>query len=285
MEKETEGPFEVTVKENGCIIFIAAISESEIVVTSKHSIPDPQDDPAAHAGVGYNWLLKHLSTAGRTLDELTKWLHAKNITLVAELCDDTFEEHVLAYEPKESGLYLHGINYNTGTLHTLPIETVRGVARYFGFHSIDYIKLDTLQQVRKLAEETKENGEFQGRLIEGIVVRCKRQNMDFFFKIKNDKYLLYREWREATKALIDVKDGAVKLKHGVQPRCQYEKTKYYVLWLRERLQDHPEWFKDYKHNKGIINVRRRFEEFYENGDLSSLKGDPDAAVKFTQKKF
>lgn len=201
------------------------------------------------------------------------------------MCDDAFEEHVLAYEPKESGLYLHGINYNTGVLHTLPIETVRCVATYFGFHPIDYVKLDTLQQVRTLAEETRESGEYRGRLIEGIVVRCKRKNTDFFFKIKNDKYLLYREWREATKALIDAKDGAVKLKPNVQPKVFYEKSKYYVLWLRERLKDHPEWFKDYKQNKGIIDVRRRFEEFYENGDLGSLKGDPNNVVKLVQKTF
>jgi tRNA splicing ligase len=85
IEENTMGPYEVTSKENGCIIFISAVSENEVVVTSKHSMADPIDDPAHHAGVAYTWLLKHLDSAGRSISELSSWIHKQNVTMVAEV--------------------------------------------------------------------------------------------------------------------------------------------------------------------------------------------------------
>ncbi|KAI9491100.1 RNA ligase-domain-containing protein [Zychaea mexicana] len=277
---KTRGPYEVTAKENGCIIFITALSKTKLVVTSKHSLPDPQDDPTAHGGVGYRWMIKHLESVSKTEADLASWIYDKKLTLVAELCDDQFEEHVLAYNEKESGLYLHGINYNTTLLHTLPSATVQQVAEHFGFHRTEFVKLETMEQVRKLSDEIEETGEFQGRPIEGVVIRCKRDEKDFFFKIKNDHYLLFREYREITKALLDVdKDtNQVSVKADVKPRCEYEKSIYYVSWVRERIVDHPEWFQDYKKNKGIIDVRERFERFWQTADLKQLKGDPVCGI-------
>lgn len=79
------GPYEVTAKENGCIIFIAALSKDTVIVTSKHSIPAIKTDTQAHAGVGYNWVLKHLDSVGKTERDLAEWLFDKDITLVAEV--------------------------------------------------------------------------------------------------------------------------------------------------------------------------------------------------------
>jgi tRNA splicing ligase len=79
------GPYELTSKENGCIIFIAAVSESALVVTSKHSMADPVDDQTHHAGVAYKWLLKHLELAGRSISELSSWLFKHNATMVTEV--------------------------------------------------------------------------------------------------------------------------------------------------------------------------------------------------------
>ena len=183
----------------------------------------------------------------------------------------------MAYNEKESGLYLHGINYNTAVLNTLPSKTVQQVANYFGFHPIDYLELDTMEQVRQLSDQIEESGEFQGRPIEGVVIRCKQEDeKEFLFKIKNDHYLLFREYREITKVLLDnnKKDGSIELKRDVKPRCGYEKSIYYVSWVKERILDHPEWFVNYKNNKGIIDVREKFEQFWETADLSQLKGDP-----------
>ncbi|KAI9243327.1 RNA ligase-domain-containing protein [Phascolomyces articulosus] len=277
---KTEGPYEVTAKENGCIIFITAKTKTQIVVTSKHSLPDPQDDPAAHGGVGYRWVMNHLKSVGKTEADLANWIFDKKLTLVAELCDDQFEEHILPYSEKESGLYLHGINHNTTTLHTLPSKTVQEVAKYFGFHVIEYLEMETMEQVRELSDEIEETGEFQGRPIEGVVIRCKCKGngKDFFFKIKNDHYLIFREYREITKALLDIKDDRVELKKDAKPRCTYEKSIYYVSWVKERILDHPEWFVNYKKNKGIIDVREKFERFWETADLEQLKGDPALSI-------
>ena len=82
---KTKGPYEVTAKENGCIIFITARSKSKIVVTSKHSLPDPQDDPSAHGGVGYRWVIKHLNQVNMKEEDLADWIYDKKLTLVAEV--------------------------------------------------------------------------------------------------------------------------------------------------------------------------------------------------------
>lgn len=79
------GPYEVTAKENGCIIFIAALSKEKVIVTSKHSIPAIKTDEKAHAGVGYNWVLRHLDSVGKSESDLAEWLFDKSITLVAEV--------------------------------------------------------------------------------------------------------------------------------------------------------------------------------------------------------
>lgn len=85
IELQTVGPYEVTAKENGCIIFIAALSKEKVIVTSKHSIPAEKTDPKAHAGVGYNWVLEHLNFVGKTECDLAEWLYDKDITLVGEV--------------------------------------------------------------------------------------------------------------------------------------------------------------------------------------------------------
>lgn len=75
----------MTSKENGCIIFIVALTSETIVVTSKHSMPEVKTNATAHAGVGYLWVLKHLDSVGKTEKDLAAWLFDKNVTLVAEV--------------------------------------------------------------------------------------------------------------------------------------------------------------------------------------------------------
>lgn len=75
----------MTAKENGCIIFIAALSKEKVIVTSKHSIPAEKTDIKVHGGVGYNWVLKHLDSVGKTESDLAGWLFDKKVTLVSEV--------------------------------------------------------------------------------------------------------------------------------------------------------------------------------------------------------
>ncbi|KAM3578560.1 tRNA ligase [Umbelopsis sp. WA50703] len=269
LEENTVGPYELTSKENGCIIFIAAVTESELVVTSKHSIAEPVDDEHHHAGVGYRWLLKHLEYAGRSISELSAWLYSQNVTMIAELCDDEFEQHVLEYPPEQRGLYLHGINYNEVILRTMASDQVREVGREWGFRTVPYKILPDLQSVREIEEALRHEDKFENRRVEGVVIRCRRKDDDttFFFKIKNDTYNEWREWREITKAILSEKNY----------RCRYERSIYYAHWVKARLNDHPEWFTEYKHSKNITFIRDEFEKYWEEGNLIN-SGDPCSGV-------
>jgi tRNA splicing ligase len=117
----------------------------------------------------------------------------------------------------------------------------------------------------------QQTGLYDGREVEGAVVRCKRYGKDFLFKIKNEQYLVYREYREVTNALLKVSnDGQIAIDTTKKAKCTYEKTSYYIEWLHKRVVDKPEWFQEFKLQKGIINVRQEFERFWEVGKLSEL---------------
>lgn len=78
----------MTLKSNGCIIFIGALSPSKILVTSKHSLGPTNDDPnkPSHAQVGERWLVKQLERKGKTTKDIARVLWEKNWTAVAEVC-------------------------------------------------------------------------------------------------------------------------------------------------------------------------------------------------------
>ncbi|KAI8333146.1 RNA ligase-domain-containing protein [Chlamydoabsidia padenii] len=281
LNKQVQGPFEITAKENGCIIFITADTPTQLLATSKHTIPAPRDDSTSHGGMGYRWLMTHLEASHQSPTDLAAWLYKHRVTLVAELCDDEFEEHVVPYREKR-GLYLHGINYNTTTLRTLPIKTVHEVAHHYGFLTVESKQVEDWAEVRRLADTIQQNSttslpwsvDEQGKESEGLVIRCRRQGDDFFFKVKNDIYLVYREYREVTKALLKVNGSLVTLAClDKKPKIRYEKTLYYVYWLQERIVNHPEWFYHYLDNKGVVAVRQAFEQDWNNGLLVGLDSD------------
>jgi tRNA ligase len=142
ISNNTIGPYEVTIKENGCIIFVSAIN-GEIITASKHSV-GRSEEKVTHAHKGEEWLDIHLSRTGRTRVELAHELSSKNLTAVFELADDEFEEHILSYPKERSGLYLHGLNHNAINFESLPMEEVEDFAREFGFYCVEYFKLKTV---------------------------------------------------------------------------------------------------------------------------------------------
>jgi tRNA ligase len=85
LETHTKPPHTLTLKSNGCIIFIAALSPSQILVTSKHSLGPIQGVPETHAQAGERWLRRHLGHVGKKTEELAKVLWEKNWTAVAEV--------------------------------------------------------------------------------------------------------------------------------------------------------------------------------------------------------
>ena len=257
--ENTNGPYELTVKENGCLILISALDSKSLIVTSKHAIN------VSHSDVATQWLNKHLEQKKLTKEELASLLFENKTTAVFELCDDDFEEHILEYSQQQRGLYLHGVNINTVQLNTWPSSEVTKLAEQFGFHTTKYYTFEKLDQARAFADMVREEHSLQGRAIEGFVVRCRETipDLPFMFKIKYDEpYLMYREWREVTRLILG----------GKPYKCCYDLTNAYAQWVKIDKDRHPELFSEYNHNKGIIAARKRFLDYYQSkgGDVNDI---------------
>ncbi|KAI4143318.1 MAG: hypothetical protein LQ341_002952 [Variospora aurantia] len=256
--ERTKGPYELSVKENGCIIFISAIEGDKLLVCSKHSTGSRADTDLSHAVAGERWVEKQLAEVGKSKTDLARELRKRNVTAVAELCDDSFEEHVLAYDEKAAGLYLHGVNLNLPEFATYPGELVHKFADQWGFKKAEYVIKDDLDTVKKFLDGCALTGSWNGRDTEGFVVRCRRKEhgdktvyQDWFFKYKfEEPYLMYRQWREATKAAIA----------GRAPRFKKHKaiTEEYLIYARRQLAKNPKLGAEYNKNHGIIAMRDGF---------------------------
>jgi tRNA ligase len=253
----TQGPYELSVKENGCIIFISGLEDGSLLVCSKHSTGARADVEASHAMVGEKWVQKHIEAVGKSTQDLAIYLRQHNLTAVGELCDDEFEEHVLEYPPELAGLYIHGLNYNLPEFATMPSNKVHQFADEWGFKKAQYLMMDNVEEVKSFLEGCAETGSWNGRDTEGFVVRCMTRGgkdhlgPDWFFKYKfEEPYLMYRQWRECTKAIIA----------GKPPKYKKHKkiTEEYLLFARRQLARDPKLAKAYNLNHGIIKMRDDF---------------------------
>ncbi|KAF2667942.1 tRNA ligase [Microthyrium microscopicum] len=260
VKRNTRGPYELSVKENGCIIFIGALDDETLLVCSKHSTGARGDMEKSHAVVGERWLEKHLKSVGKSKADLAKELRCLNATAVAELCDDEFEEHVLAYTPDVAGLYLHGVNLNLPEFATYPHNLVDQFAETWGFRKVTHIVEQDIDTVKKFLDDIANTGAYEGRDTEGFVIRCQSRDgpkgewHDWFFKYKfEEPYLMYRQWRECTKSIIS----------GKQPRYKKHKkiTEEYLLFARKQLASNSKLAKEYNQNHGIIKLRDDFLKF------------------------
>lgn len=257
IEQNTRGPYELSVKENGCIIFISGLEDGTLLVCSKHSTGARPDADVSHALAGEAWVDKHLATVRKTRRDLALKLREMNATAVAELCDDEFEEHVLAYNPETAGLYLHGINLNLPEFATYPGHLVDRFAADWGFKKTMYVVENDIGTVKSFLDKIAETGSYDGRETEGFVIRCQaRENPespweDWFFKYKfEEPYLMYRQWRECTKAIIANKPPKFK-KHT-------KITEEYLHFARKKLIENPALGQAYNQNHGIIKLRDDF---------------------------
>ncbi|KAK5123070.1 hypothetical protein LTR85_003266 [Meristemomyces frigidus] len=256
VERETRGPYELSVKENGCIIFIAGLEDGTLLVCSKHSTGFRADTDVSHAKAGEKWVDRHLKTVGKTRQQLAMKLREMNATAVAELCDDEFEEHVLQYTPETAGLYLHGININLPEFATYPHHLVDQFADDWGMKKTMYLIKDDINEVKTFLDGIGETGHYAGRDTEGFVIRCQSKAgsgdwHDWFFKYKFDEpYLMYRQWRECAKAVIS----------GRQPKYKKHKkiTEQYIEFARKQLHGNSDLAKAYQANHGIIKMRDDF---------------------------
>jgi tRNA ligase len=75
--------------------------------------------------------------------------------------------------------------------------------------------------------------------------------VDWFFKYKfEEPYLMYRQWRECTKALIAGKPPRYKKHEAI--------TKEYLDFARRKFSQNPGLAKEYNQNHGIIKMRDEF---------------------------
>ncbi|KAF8555611.1 hypothetical protein OG21DRAFT_1507500 [Imleria badia] len=301
LEMHTGPTYTLSMKSNGCIIFIAAISPSKLIVTSKHALGEMDGVLETHSQAGYRWLKTHLASKGKTEEQLAAVLWEKHWTAIAELCDDDFEEHVLAYPPDKSGLYLHGINENCKEFHTLPTRVVDAFAKEWGFLITVTIVYDTLTEVKEFTDEIAKTGEWKGEPLEGFVVRTgivdpkpgttsrdKRPpyptGSSFFFKVKFDEpYMMYRDWREITKSLLSTK-GSLNDAKLPKSKMKRKETQVYLKWVKNEIQTNRSAFQGYAQGKGIIATRDQFFRWLgtEQGktDLTGLEESDKTAKEF-----
>ncbi|KAG6895054.1 hypothetical protein C0992_003348 [Termitomyces sp. T32_za158] len=281
LESHTASPYTLSLKSNGCIIFIAALTPSKLLVTSKHSLGSISGVKLSHAEAGEAWLRKYLAQKGRTEEDLAKRLWENNWTAVAELCDDSFEEHVLAYPPEKTGLHLHGLNVSTKAFETLPQFEVDAFAEEWGFIKTPSIEIKTIAGVRAFTQEISELGEWNGEAVEGFVVRTHvteppsgrgrsaspyAPGSSFFFKVKFDEpYMMYRDWREVTKRLLSLQ-GKLNASSVSKAKMQRVETKVYVRWVIEEINKDRSQFSEYNKGKGIIATREKFLNYLETSE-------------------
>lgn len=303
--KHTAGPYDVTLKENGCIIFISGLPTGEIVVCSKHSTGERDDNTTKnHAIEGEKQLRLQIGDA--RLGELARYLYKNSLTAVAELCDDEFEEHVLAYPKEKAGLYIHGLNHNTVKFHTVPIAEVEKFAHEWGFKFVETLRIEDTANLFNFLHKCAETGTYNGREVEGFVIRCKKldalntimkkeantgadatstsqdlkqelnqelnqeqESEDFFFKYKfEEPYLLYRQFREVTRQMLDGKTiESIPLK-----KHQYV-TRQYLKFVANLFVQQPQLKKEFSQNHGIIKVRQLFLEHSQTSGMNLLDLD------------
>jgi tRNA ligase len=85
IEKYSTAPYTLSLKSNGCIIFIAALTPTKLLITSKHSIGPVSGVEVSHAEVGEKWLRKYLENKGKTEADLATRLWESNLTAIAEV--------------------------------------------------------------------------------------------------------------------------------------------------------------------------------------------------------
>ncbi|GAA5948367.1 hypothetical protein JCM3765_001389 [Sporobolomyces pararoseus] len=273
------GPYELTLKSNGCIILISSITPKDLIVTSKHSIGKNQnlstEGSISHSERGEYWLSKHLKSVSKTKQELAKELWENNLTAVAELCDDSFEEHVLPYPKEQTGLHLHGLNLNLPNLKTLPSLKVSQFAKKYGFISTKFFIFPSVVAVKTYCETVQQQGgiEFDddgsGKItpVEGFVVRGKKRGGEegeaFFWKVKYDEpYLMYREWRELTRKSLNAYNPTTGLVEGIDhKKIKNPDSRLYLWWVKKQIETNYSNFESWKFGKGMIKTRQDFLEW------------------------
>ena len=223
------------------------------------------------------------------------------INIFLQLCDDSFEEHVLGYSPENTGLHLHGLNESTKAFKTLCQADVDAFADEWGFIKTRSVSFQSISEVKAFTDDVGTTGQWDGQAVEGFVVRTRvalppadsgstpaspyPPGSTFFFKIKFDEpYLMYRDWRELTKTILSTK-GSLRNAKLSKGRMRRPETQLYVKWVTEQIEQDRSQFDQFTKGKGIISTRDKFLRWLETekgtGALKTIgeKKDVEVAVE------
>jgi tRNA ligase len=180
----------------------------------------------------------------------------------------------LPYPPHQTGLHLHGINFNTTEFLSLPPPQVADFAKEYGFITTGHLTFDTLDEVKHFTESCGQTGTWNGEHVEGFVIRCKRRGAKddrevFMWKVKFDEpYLMWREWRELTRKLLTARrkktGDAVGAADGDETpaikveRLKRPETRLYVEFVKRMLDERPGMFDEWQYGRGIVKTRDEF---------------------------
>ncbi|SGZ52628.1 CIC11C00000005611 [Sungouiella intermedia] len=294
--RKLPGPFSAATKENGCIILISGLADGTLLVCSKHSTGKPvgRDFAFKHVEHGNKAVHDQLKRVGKTSKQLAETLYKMNVTAVLELCDDSFEEHIVKYPPELSGLYLHGLNFNVKEFKTYPLDKVEQFADVWGFRKVEYTVFDKFDELWQFLEKLKVKGVYHGRELEGFVVRSQNNDLVHFFKYKFDEpYFLFRQFRSVSLKLIGDKRQLKKdEKITGQPIAQIMRsikkhkaiTLDYLQFVKKLFDQDEQLVNDYRESIGIIKLREQYLAYkglsttsgmdllgYENDEILSEK--------------
>jgi tRNA ligase len=162
-------------------------------------------------------------------------------------------------------------------------------AREWGFIPTPSFELPSVQDVKTFTDEIGRNGTWNGEALEGFVVRTTVvrsgtsaadarppyvAGSSFFFKVKFDEpYMMYRDWREITKALLARGEGA----NLPKSKMTRPETKVYVKWVRNEIKRHPALFDGYAKGHGVIATRERFLRWLETEEEENDKKKAEIA--------
>jgi tRNA ligase len=143
--------------------------------------------------------------------------------------------------------------------------------------------LDSIAAVESFTSECAKTGRWNGEAVEGFVVRTHvtkprggrgnhksreespyEAGSSFFFKVKFDEpYMMYRDWRELTKALLSKGGNALSARKLPKGKMKRPETQVYVRWVVEEMRRDRGLFEGYTKGRGIIEIRERFLRWVE----------------------
>lgn len=278
--RKLRGPFNAATKENGCIIFISGLEDGTLLVCSKHSTGKPVrgNAPSKHVEYGTKAVHEHLAKAAKSPRQLAETLYQMNVTAVLELCDDSFEEHIVKYPSELGGLYLHGLNFNVREFKTYPMDKVEEFATEWGFRNVEYTVFEKFDELWQFLEKLKDKGVYNGRELEGFVIRSQNNNSVFFFKYKfEEPYFLFRQFRLVSLKLIGdnrlkkddqfIGEPIAQIMRGIRKHKAI--TLDYLQFAKSRFDKDELLANDYRESIGIIKMR---EEYLAYKGLSATSG-------------